>query len=175
MDEDFAKTNFYQPSCFNDPLPIDTPTSLQPQREVSISPPLSTPPTSNILQPTPSSSTQHIDSDTPLETSNLPRNIHRGWNSSHCYETRFKKQHIAKLSSSLPHQPFTDDNLQAFQSSTDLHPINTDIHSSTLHQLAFSATHKDTLHFWELHLDPDCIHLKPTCRERFQTCFLQDP
>jgi hypothetical protein len=176
VDEDFTKTNFYHQDSFQDfTQPSSNPSSLHFQGESPNITPAhdQSPPSSHHLfqsnpeHSTPSereistiSATSDADSTTIPSNTLTPPNTHTGWNQSHRYNTRFKKQHIAAIAPFNHHHDFNDNTINAYLSSNDLFSTNDNNLSDAIHHHVFTASHKDTLHFGELHHDPDREHFQ---------------
>jgi hypothetical protein len=89
-------------------------------------------------------------------TPSLSSHPHRGWNSSHRYNTRFKQQHIANLTSIDNIDIFNEEIFTSYLASQEVYPHD---HANSLHALQHlvytASTTKDTLHFWEMQQDVD--------------------
>jgi hypothetical protein len=175
VDEDFTKTNFYQQDSFQDFTQPSSDPSLQFQRESpnttqvqeqslpslqpSFQPNLEESISSEREIPT-ISAIPDIESIAITPDTMMPPNTHTGWNQSHRYNTRFKKQHIAAIAPFHHHHDFNDNTINAYLSSNDLFSTNDHNLSDAIHHHVFTASHKDTLHFGEFHQDPDREHFE---------------
>jgi len=161
VDEDFNKTNFYQPSSFDE-------TSLLTSFQGGQSPPQphSTRIQRQDLPSDPSPSSVQDESHSSIQQPNnhpssvSSSSIHVGWNHNHNYNTRFKRQYIANSTIPSSSSFFDDSTLQALLSSHNFHPVNTDVNFPLHQHSAFTAEHKDTLHFGEIQYDPGQSHFE---------------
>jgi hypothetical protein len=114
--------------------------------------------------PTSSDTTlDNISSQVSPTTSNTISNprLHPGWNASHRYNTRFRKQHIAAITSSPLPTDFNEQTILAFLSSNDIFSSDNNNLSDIAQNYVFTASEKDILHFGEMQRAPD--------REDFET------
>ncbi len=98
-------------------------------------------------------------------TSNSPPRAYSGWNKTHPYNTRFKRQFVANTattSSATPDNIFSETTINALLATQDLTPI---IDANSYHALQNLVTDnpsivKDTLHYGEMQRDPDRLHFE---------------
>jgi hypothetical protein len=145
VDDDLNSTNFVDASWFADSshstVSTDTSTISSPsQRE---------------LHSFSLSSQREISSSTPP---------HQGWNSTHCYETRFQEKftaHTSIFDTTSNTTPFDADLYSAYIAIQDSYLIHSSTDISFLEHYACAAqSNPDVLHFGSMIRDPDCSHFE---------------
>jgi hypothetical protein len=99
-------------------------------------------------------------------TSSLPNNVHRGWNSLHKYNTCFNQQRVAQLAIYNDYYTFTHYLIQAFLSTNDHLPAYSRNISESIYHDSFTASTKDTLHHGNLKYDPDRHHFEEVMKRK---------